>query len=132
VERGIGGEVKLKRRVSGTEDLYTTIFLISKSPSIVEKEVQKGSCQYAKNIGKKIINVHDFGQKPQDENVREQSRTGKDMVLKHSFKIFRLTFFAPIMPSPEIIQHVVIHYGKLNGDEAGEKVVYLYYFGEEP
>jgi hypothetical protein len=36
------------------------------------------------------------------------------------------------MPGPEIIEHIVVHYGKLNGDETGEKVVYLYHFGEEP
>jgi len=94
VERGdrrcirIGGEVKLKCRVLGAEDLYTTIFLISKSPSIVKEEVQKGSCQYAKNIGKKIINVQDFGQKPQDRNVRKQRRAGKEMIFKHPFEIF--------------------------------------------
>jgi hypothetical protein len=70
------------------EGLHSQVFVISESPSIVEKEVQKGSCQYAKDIGKKIINVHDFGQKPQDENIGKQSRAGKDMVLKHSFKIF--------------------------------------------
>jgi len=71
----------------GCKQLYAPLS-ISESPSIVEEEVQKGSCQYAKDIGKKIINVQDFGQKPQDRYVRKQSRAGKDMILKHPFKIF--------------------------------------------
>jgi hypothetical protein len=36
------------------------------------------------------------------------------------------------MPGPEIIQHIVIYYGKFNGYKAGEKIIYLDGFGEEP
>jgi hypothetical protein len=110
----------------------TCCFLIPKGPSIVEKEVQKGSCQYAKNIGKKIMNVQHFSQKPQDSNVCKQTCTGGDMILKHSFQIFNPALFPPIMPSPEIIQHIVTYYGKFNSYKAREKIIYLENFGEEP
>jgi hypothetical protein len=132
VERGIGGEVKFECNVLETEDLHSNIFPISKGPSIVEKEVQKGSNQYAKNIGKKIMNVQHFSQEPQDSNVCKQTCTGGDMILNHPFKIFNSAFFPPIMPGPEIIQHIVTYYGKLNSHKAGEKIIYLENFGEEP
>jgi hypothetical protein len=117
---------------SHSEDLHSNIFPISKGPSIVEKEVQKGSNQYAKDIGKKIMNVQHFSQEPQDSNVCKQTCTGGDMILNHPFKIFNSAFFPPIMPGPEIIQHIVTHYGKFNSYKAGEKIVYLEDFGEEP
>ncbi len=117
---------------SHSEDLHSNIFPISKGPSIVEKEVQKGSCQYAKDIGKKIMNVQHFSQEPQDSNVCKQTCAGGDMILKHSFKIFNFTLSAPIMPGPQIVEHIVTYYGKLNSYKAGEKIIYLENFGEEP
>jgi hypothetical protein len=78
------------------------------------------------------MNVHYFGQEPQDSNVCKQTCTGRDMILKHPFKIFNPAFFPPIMPGPQIIQHIVTYYGKLNSNKAGEEIVYLEDFGEEP
>ena len=36
------------------------------------------------------------------------------------------------MPGPEIIQHIVTYYGEFNGYKAGEKIIDLDGFGEEP
>jgi hypothetical protein len=132
VERGTGGEVKSECEVVMTEGLYSNIFFISEGPSVIERVIQKRSCQYPNGIGKKIINMQKFSKKPQDSNVRKQTSACGDMILSHSFKIFNSSLFSPITPGPQIIEHIVTYYGKLNSYKAGEKIIYFEGFGEEP
>jgi hypothetical protein len=78
------------------------------------------------------MNVQHFSQEPQDSDVRKQTCAGGDMILDHPFKIFNSALFPPIMPGPEIIQHEIIYHRKFNSYKAGEKIIYLEDFGEEP
>jgi hypothetical protein len=63
--------------------------------------------------------VQYLGQKPQDRNVGKQTCAGGYMILKHPFKIFDLALLASVVPGPEIIEHIVIYYGKFDGYKAG-------------
>jgi hypothetical protein len=105
---------------------------MSERPAVIEKEIHCCTTQDAKDVGHQIVHVKKFSQDPQDGNIRQDGRTGSQMVLKHSLKVFPLPLPAPVVPGPEIIQHEVVQKRYLNRDETGKKIENPHGLGEEP
>jgi hypothetical protein len=101
-------------------------------PAVVEKEVQYGTAQNAKDIGSQIIDIEQFGQNPQNGDVGQHGGAGSCVVLEHSLEIFLFPLLAPVAPGPEIIEHIVIYKRYLNCYQTGEKIKKPHSLGEEP
>jgi len=54
------------------------------------------------------------------------------MVLKHSFEVFRFSFFTAVMPGPQVIQYIIVYQRYLDCYDAGEKIINPHNFGQKP
>ncbi len=86
-----------------------------KSPAVVEEKIKERSAQYTEKVGDQIIYVRQIGQQPQDGEVGQYGSAAGDMILQHTLEILPRTFFSPVVPGPEIVQHVVAQNRYLDG-----------------